>query len=377
MNPIEAGIRRVDAFQQRHLAPGFVFAIIKKYGDDDAGALVVQLTYAMFTTVFPLLLLLVTILSIFLAGDPSARRAVLSSTFSQFPIVGHQMQANIHVMRRNSTFGLVVGILGLLYGTTGLSGSGLYAMEQVWNIRGAIRPNYVTRMGRSLVFLALLAVGLVITTGLSSFGTFGSHDFWLGIAAEVLAAAVNVGLYLAAFRVLTPKPVPTSRLVPGVILAGIVWTVLQALGGYVVGHYLRDDNPTYGMFGTVLGLITWIYFGAQVTMYSAELNVVVARRMWPRGMVQPPLTKADQESIAFQATENQRRPEQEVLTRVRGRPMTQDEYREAGYEADTSVVETVHRVSGGRELGSQDADEPPEATAAGVDAGAGAQTEER
>lgn len=345
MNIIEKTMRRVDAAQQRHRVPSLLFGVVKKFGDDNGGNLTVQLTYSMFMTVFPLLLLLVTILAIVLADDPSAHHAVLNSTFGQFPVVGSDLSGSIHVLKRGSPFGLIVGILGLVYGSTGLAAAGMYTMEQVWNIPGAQRPNYLTRMARSIIFLLVLGFGLVVTTFLSSFGTFGRHNFWLGIAAEILAAVANVFLYLAGFRALTPKQVKTRCLVPGTIFAGIVWTVLQAFGGYVVGHYLKNDNATYGTFGTVLGLIAWIYIGSQVTVYAAELNVVLARHLWPRGMVQPPLTKADQESIAYQATQNQRRPEQTVETTVHGKPMTQDEYRRAGYEQDKTAIGTVKRAA--------------------------------
>ncbi len=344
MNVLEGAVRRIDAFQQRHNPLAFFFGVVKKYGDDNGGGLAVRLTFAGFTTVFPLLLLLATGLAIVLASDPSAQRAVLHSTFAEFPIVGRDLLHNIHVLRRNSAFGLSVGIIGLIYGTTGLASTGLYVMEQVWNIPAAVRPNYWVRMARSLTFLLVLAIGLVTTTFLSSFGTFGRHEFWLGIAAEVVAAIANVGIYVAAFRVLTPKQVETRYLIPGALVAGVLWTVIQAFGGYVVGHYLRDDNVVYGTFGTVLGLIAWLAIGAQITAYSAELNVVIVRRLWPRGLVQPPLTEADQRSIAFQAIENQRRPEQEVVTRVWGRPMTEDEYRNAGWKLDQTVIGTAMRV---------------------------------
>lgn len=344
LNPIERTLRRVDALQQSHRAPGFVFGVMKKYGDDNGGSLAVQLTYSLFVTLFPLLLLLETVLALVLANDPSSQSAVLHSTFGQFPIVGKQLAQNIHVVRRNSAFGIAVGILGLVYGSTGLAGAGLYSMSQIWSIPGAIRPSYVTRLLRSLLFLAVLGLGVLVTTFLASFGTFGRHNFWLGIAAEVVAALANVGLYTAIFRTLTPKQIETKWLVPGAVFGGIVWTILQALGGYVVGHYLRDDNAVYGMFGVVLGLIAWLYLGAQVTLYAAELNTVIARRLWPRGLIQPPLTDADQRALTLQAVINQRRPEQEVITRVRGRPMAQGEFLATGRVLDPDVVATERRA---------------------------------
>lgn len=344
MNAIQRSIRRVDAFQQRHSPLAFLYGVVKKFGNDNAGSLTVQLTYSLFTTVFPLLLLLVTILALVLADDPSARRHVLHSAFSQFPVVGTELSRNIHVMKRNSAFGLALGIVGLVYGTTGLAGTGLSTMEQIWNIPGPERPGFVPRMLRSVLFLAVLGIGLIVTTVLSSFGTFGGHHVWEEVVAELLAAAGNVGIYVAAFRVLTPPQVRTRQLVTGSIVAGIAWTVLQALGGYVVNHYLKGDNAVYGTFGTVLGLIAWIYLGAQITVYAAEINTVLADRLWPRAVLQPPLTAADQRTLANQVLKNQRRPEQEVVTRIWGAPMLAEEFLASGGTIDTSVLGYERRI---------------------------------
>jgi YihY family inner membrane protein len=334
MNPVERALRRVDAVQQRHTVPAFLFGVVKKYGDDNAGNLSVQLTYAMFVTVFPLLLLLVSVLSLVLGGHPGLRRQVLHSAFGQFPVIGTQLAHNVHALHRSSVVGLVVGVVGLVYGTTGLAQAGLFAMAQIWNVPGAVRPAYVARLARSFLFLAVLFVGLVATTALTGFGTFGRHDVWLGLIGEVVAGAVNIAVYLTAFRVLTPPQVETRWLVPGAVLGGIAWTVLQALGGYVVGHDLKGASALYGLFGLVLGLIAWITLGVQMTLYSAEVNTVLHLRLWPRGMVQPPLTEADQRSVARQATQNRRRPDQRVVTSFENRPMSQDEFREAGYRED-------------------------------------------
>lgn len=334
MNTFEKTFRRIDAAQQRHTVPAFAFGVVKKYGDDNAGNLSVQLTYTMFVTVFPLLLLLVTILNLVLGSHSGLEQRVLHSAFGQFPIIGTQLAHNVHTMRRTSVIGLVAGVAGLVYGTTGLAQAGLFSMAQIWNVPGTDRPNYVTRLTRSILFLVVLFVGLVITTALTGFGTFGRHDTWLGLVGEGLAVVVNVAIYLTAFRVLTPKPVETRWLVPGAVVGGIGWTLLQALGGYVVGHDLKGASALYGLFGLVLGLVAWIALGVQVTLYSAEINTVLHHRLWPRGMVQPPLTEADQRSVALQATENRRRPEQRVVTSFDNRPMSQDEFRRAGYRED-------------------------------------------
>jgi YihY family inner membrane protein len=320
-----------------------VFGVMKKFGDDNAGNLVSNLAFSAFLCVFPLLLILITVLNIVLANYPSVRHSLLNSTLSEFPVVGSTLGNNIHGLHRSSVIGLVIGVLALLWGSTGLAQSGLFSMSQVWNLPGPDRPNYVSRLSRSFGFLVVLGLGIVITTGLASFGTFGRHDMALGVLAEVLAVAVNVATYFGAFRVLTPKVVHSRQLIPGAILGGVLWTILQAVGGYLIGHDLKNDSVTYGVFAAVLGLVAWIYLGSQVTIYAAELNTVLAGRLWPRGMVQPPLTEADQRSLALQATQNQRRPEQEVSVSFTVPAMSQHEWlssRESPAEDDATAAPT-------------------------------------
>jgi uncharacterized BrkB/YihY/UPF0761 family membrane protein len=326
VNPLERLIRRVDATQQRFGPAALIFGVMKKFGDDNAGTLVSSLAFSGFICVFPLLLVLITVLNLVLAGDPGAEKALLHSALGQFPVIGSQLGQNVHGLHRSSVIGLVVGVLGLLWGSTGLAQAGLFSMAQVWNLPGPDRPNYITRLGRSFAYLGVLGSGLIVTTTLASFGTFGRHNIGLGLVSEVAAVGVNVVVYVAAFRVLTPKAVHTRALLPGAALGGVVWTILQAVGGYLIGHDLRNDSVEYGVFGVVLGLVAFIYLATEITIYSAELNSVLAKHLWPRDMVQPPLTEADQKSMALQATQNQRRPEQEVTVGFNEPAMTQSEW---------------------------------------------------
>jgi YihY family inner membrane protein len=311
MNPAEKAIRKLDATQQRFTPTAFVFGVIKKYGDDNGGVLASNLAYSAFVSIFPLLLILTTILGLVASVNPSVRTSVLNAVAGQVPAIGNTLTGNVHVLKRSSIIGLIIGFVGLIWGATGLAQSGLFTMEQVWNLPGPARPGFVPRLGRAMLFIALLGGGLIVTTALASLNTYLLRGFWAVIGAEVSAAAFNVGMYIGAFRALTPKGVPTRRLLPGAITGGILWTVLQVLGTWLVHHYLHSDS-VYGVFGIVLGLMAWIYLAVQVTVYSAEINVVLTRRLWPRSIVQPPLTEADRASMALQALQNQRRPEQHI-----------------------------------------------------------------
>ncbi len=78
----------------------------------------------------------------------------------------------MHQLKRSSVIGLIVGLVGLIWGSTGLAQSGLFTMEQVWNLPGPARPGYVQRLGRARLFLCLLGGGVIVTTGLSSLSTY-------------------------------------------------------------------------------------------------------------------------------------------------------------------------------------------------------------
>jgi YihY family inner membrane protein len=336
MNPIERGLRRLDRAQQRHKPTAFVFGVIKKYGDDNGGVLTSNLAHSALVSVFPLLLVLVTILGLVVSGDPAVRSDVMSAVSSQFPAIGDKLTGHLHVLRKSSMIGLIVGLLGLVWGATGLAQSGLFTMAQAWNLPGPARPGYLPRLGRCLLFLGVLGIGVIVTTGLTALGTFGHHlPVFVGLA-EVLAVAANVGLYLIAFRVLTPRGVPSRSLIAGAAVGGVAWTILQALGSYLVHHYLHSDS-VYGAFATVLGLIAWLYLAAEVTVYAAEVNVVLARHLWPRSIIQPPLTEADRSSLALQALQNQRREEQDVTVSFNDRPR--------GERADPQTPRTPAQVS--------------------------------
>ena len=312
-------LRKADGAQQKRQPFAFAFGVVKKYGDDNGGVLVTNLAHTAFVTFFPLLLVLITVLGLVAAGNPAFRQDAVDAVASQVPLIGHELTGNVHQMQKSSLIGLIVGLASLLWGTTGLAQAGLFTMEQVWNLPGPARPGFLPRLGRSLLFLVLLGIVVIATSLLAGLSTYGHQALSFVLFVEAVEATVNAGMYFVGFRILTPKGVPSRDLAPGAVAGGICWTALQVAGAYLLHHYLHSDS-VYGVFATVLGLVAWLYLAAQVTVYCAEINVVLARRLWPRSMIQPPLTEADRASLAVQALQNQRRKEQLVTVTFDDRP---------------------------------------------------------
>ena len=342
VNPVERVARRLDAAQQRRTPMAFAVGVVKKFTDDNGGIMAAALAHSAFVSIFPLLLVFVTLLGLVAVHDPALRAAMLSgkgaalADISHFlPVIGKQLATNVHALQRSSMIGLIVGLAVTVWGCTGLAQTGLFTMAQVWNLPGPARPGYFPRLGRSLLFLLVLGVGLIITTGLTSLGVFRHQGVIFTVLFDLVAAIANGVMFLLVFRVVTPRGVPTSNLVWGAAAGGVAWTVVQALGNFLVRHFLHTDS-VYGVFATVLGLVAWVYLLAEITVYAGEINVVLTRRLWPRAIVQPPLTEADRAVMAAQALQNQRREEQRVEVTYRDRP--------PGAEASATAPRTPEEI---------------------------------
>ena len=104
------------------------------------------------------------------------------------------------------------------------------------------------------------------------------------IGGYAITVAVNFGLYMLAFRFLTSATVPTRCLWLGAGVGALFLTVMQLVWSIYVKHVISHASNTYGTFATVIGLLVWLHLIAQLTLYAAELNVVVMRRLLRKGL---------------------------------------------------------------------------------------------
>ncbi len=276
-------LRAFDRFQQRIRWLRFPGAVVRKLLDDEGGHLSALIAYYGFVSLFPLLLVFVTVLGFVLEGSPSTREEVLKSTLDQFPIIGNELQKNVHSLH-GSAAALAIGLVGALLGGLGVAGALQNAFNSVWEIPRERRPNFVRWRLRGLGLLLALATLAIVSTAAIGFVTAQTGGAVEALGGVLLALASNLLLFFVAFRLLTAVEIDTKELIPGVIVAAIVWQLLQHLGGYYVDHVVRHAKETSGLFAFVLGLLAWLYLGAVTTVTAAEINVVRARRLWPRNL---------------------------------------------------------------------------------------------
>ena len=277
----------LDRFQRKHPWAGFPLAVAYKYFDDFGAYLAALLTYYGFVSLFPLLLLLSTILGFVLAGDQRLQHEVLTSALQQFPVIGGDLAQPKRL--GGGPVGLVVGIAGCLYGGLGVAQAFQYANNTMWAVPRNNRPNPVKARGRSMLLLATAGLAILGTTALSIAGGGGVGA--LGTAGKLLAlaasAVVNIAVAVFAFRFAPARRLSVRDVVPGAIASAAIWQLLQSFGVIYVRHVIKHASATDAVFALVLGLLAFLYVTAVAVLLCMEINVVRVNRLHPRSLMTP------------------------------------------------------------------------------------------
>jgi membrane protein len=296
-------LQAIDRRQQQTPGVGFIAAVYKKFSDDQAGQLAALIAYYAFVSIFPLLLVFVTILGFVLQGHPDDREKIVHGTLGQFPILSDSLK--LHALK-GSGAALAIGVVVTLLAGMGVTSAAQNALNEIWDVPHKSRPNFLGSRLRSLGMLAILGTLTIVSTVAAGFVGASAHGALAVVAGVLVAFVVNLVLFMTAFKLLTAADVGGRELLPGVIVAAVLWQLLQHLGGYYVEHELKHTQPLYGTFAVVLGLLAWLYLGAQLVIFAAEINVVRARRLWPRSFFSDPLLDADRRALTSSAKVEER-----------------------------------------------------------------------
>jgi membrane protein len=316
-NPAERIVRGFDNWQQRHTVVGFPIAVIKKFGDDEAGNLVSLLAYNSFLATFPLLLAFSAVLSVTLRSHPGLHQKAVSSALAEFPIIGGQIHDQLGVEHLGGTLpSLVIGIGGALIGGRGFAQALQKTLNTVWAVPKTDRPGFFPRYVRTIGLLLLLGLIVAVTGAASAAAGIAASLGLGGLPARTVSVGVGTalgfGFFLILFRVAAAEQVSTRSMMLGALISALGWQVLLTAAGVIVTHQLRHAQAVAGMFGVVLGLLAWLALQATVIVYAMEVDAVRGRHLWPRSIVQPPLTEADKTYYTDALRAEAQRPEQRL-----------------------------------------------------------------
>lgn len=301
MDRIRSALRAADSYQQRTPALAVLWGVQRKFSEDQASNLASLIAYYAFFSIFPLLLAATTVLGYVLQGDPGLRHTIDGSWVGQFPIIGTSLGKGGGL--KGNGVALAVGVALALWSGFGVAKMAQHAFNTVYDVPMVQRPNFLAKTARAAGLIATVGVGLIVSTFVGSIGTGSgaTHFLNVGIAAkigaEVLTVAIDVGVFLLAFRWLTVRPLSWRETLPGATTAAIGWFVLQAATTFIINHKIEGSKGTYGEFAAVIALLSWFYLASQVVLYGAELNVVLSDGLWPRGLLDRPQTTADYEVL--------------------------------------------------------------------------------
>lgn len=277
------GIGRFDAFQRKHTVLGFPLGVAYKFLDDFGGYLAALITYYGFLSLFPLFLLFSTILGLVLEGYPQWQQRILDSAISEFPIVGEELRKTGTLS--GSPIGLVVGAVAAIYGGLGVGQALQYAMNTAWMVPRNSRPNPFLSRARGLLMICTAGVAVVATSVLTQVANRLVVDGWESIAVDIGSIVLNTGVFVLLFIVATTKTLTPRQVLPGAVIASVLFFVLQGVGVTYIGTVVARASDLNSVFAIVFGLLVFIYSNAVVVLLCVQLNVVLVERLWPRSLL--------------------------------------------------------------------------------------------
>lgn len=300
---ITKGIARFDAYQQKHGLIGFPLAVVKKYGDDEAGHQAALLAYYGFLSLFPLLLVLTTVVKLFLSGEGELQHKVLNGVTTYIPVIGDQLNSNVHSLH-GAGLALTLGVVLTLFGARGVADAFRGAVNHVWQVPYARRTSFPKSIGKSLGIVVVGGFGLISAPIIAGYAVSFGHNAATAIGALLLTALLLFVLFVFLAKTALAQPRKIRDIWVGALVAAIGLMVLQTAGTYLLTHQLHRLQDLYSTFAIVLGLLFWLYLQTQLLLYAIEIDTVRTYKLWPRSLNKATPTEADLAAYKLYAKRN-------------------------------------------------------------------------
>lgn len=313
-------LSKIDNIQLNNHRLGFIYAVLKKYGDDEGGNQAALVTYYGFLSLFPLLVAALSLTELSIFRSTHLKSKVITALNNYFPLVGHQLENNVHSQSKEG-LALGVSLLITIYGAKGVAAALRQAMNHIWQVPRAERSSWPKGTIRSLLVILTGGVGFIITGILSSYATGKGGNIGLQIAAMLLSLILTFVALIIVFKLSISRATEARFLVVGSIVAAIGLQIVQAAGGFLITHELKHFSSLYGSLALVFVILFWIYLQVRILFYATEIDSVRKFGLWPRSLTGFRLTAADRKALKLYAKREAmvKPPAEEVNVNFKGR----------------------------------------------------------
>ena len=274
---------RLDRVRQRFRAVDIAVATFQRFSQDDGGSYAAALTYYMFFSIFPLLMFAAAVLGYVTVNNQELRDELIKRGVNAAPILRD-------ALRPDGVDGIIENRRAIALSALGLalySGSGaVVALEHALNKLHHLEhePGFLAKRLRSLKWLGILGVGALLAIATGAVAGFTRQVLGEGAAGAVVATiaaaaggvAVNTLVFATAYKFLPALEEGWRQVLPGAIVAGILFQILNVAGSTYLAQGETARNDTFGTFAAAATLLVASYLISQITLLSAEVNLVLA-----------------------------------------------------------------------------------------------------
>jgi membrane protein len=273
---------------------GLLKDAFKEWREDKADRLAASLAYYTIFSLAPLVLIAIAI-----AGLVFGREAAQGQIFGQLQgLLGPEAAGTIEASVANSQkkeaglFSAGIGLVVLLWSASNVFGQLQDALNTIWEVAPkpgagikAFIQKRVLSMGMVLAIGFLLLVSLVLSAGLSAVGNFlggllpGGEALWQ-VVNFVVSFGIVTALFAAIYKVLPDAEVQWSDVWVGAAVTALLFVIGKLLIGLYLGH--ASVGSTFGAAGSLVVLLVWVYYSAQILFFGAEFTQAYARRFGSR-----------------------------------------------------------------------------------------------
>ena len=317
MNLLTRLIKRIDNFQRRHIIPSFIYAVIKKYNQDNGGYQCAIITYYGFLALFPLLMILTTVSDLLLKNNSVLRKKIINNTIHYFPIIGNQLQNSIHSSTETGIV-LIISLLITFYGSRGVASTFSYSLNTLWYTPLFKQASFLKNTIRNFSIIVIGGISLLLGPIVIGYMTIMGSNIFIKIIIVLLNLLLLWLTIIILFKLAIAGHKRIHQVIIGAAVTAVSLEVLQVLGSVVMVHELKQLSSIYGTFSLVVGLLFWIYLQVKIILFAVEIDVIREYHLFPRSL-SGSLTTADRMVFIKQTKANEQNLSDRIIVKFKRR----------------------------------------------------------